>query len=55
MHADHVNMVKFRSGSDDGYKAVDYIQFIIQDAPVKVGSQWEKGDRVKDDTRFSIH
>jgi hypothetical protein len=48
MHADHINMVKFRSASDEGYtKVLDYIQIMTQDAPDKVGSKWEKEARVK--------
>jgi hypothetical protein len=54
IHADHVNMVKFRSRSDEGYKKVlDYIQIMIQDAPDKVSFKWEKEDRVKADTRLA--
>jgi hypothetical protein len=53
MHADHANMVKFRSRSDKGYKkALDYIQIMTQDAPDKAGFQWEKEGRVKAGTRF---
>jgi hypothetical protein len=48
MHADHVNMVKFKSRSDEGYKKVlDYIQIMTQGALDKIGSQWEKEGRVK--------
>jgi hypothetical protein len=56
MHADHINMVKFGSKLDEGYKKIlDYIQIMAQDAPDKVGSKWEQEDRVKAGTRFLIH
>jgi hypothetical protein len=56
MHADHVNMVKFRSRSDEGYKKIlDYIQIMTQDAPDKVASKWEKESRVKAGMRFLSH
>jgi hypothetical protein len=56
MHADHINMVKFRSGSDEGYKKMlDYIQIMTQAAPDKIGSQWEKEGRVKAGTQFLIY
>jgi hypothetical protein len=55
MHADHINMVKFRSRSDEGYKKLlDFIQIMTQDAPDKIGSQWEKEDRVRTGKRFLI-
>jgi hypothetical protein len=53
MHTDHIKMVKFTSGSDEGYKKVlDYLQIMAQDAPDKVSSQWEKEGRVKEGTQF---
>jgi hypothetical protein len=53
MHTDHINMVKFRSRSDEGYKKVsDYIQIMAREAPDKVGSRWEKEGRVKEGTQF---
>jgi hypothetical protein len=53
MHADHVNMVKFRSKSDEGYqKVLDYIQIMTWNAPDKVRSQWEKEGRVKAGTQY---
>jgi hypothetical protein len=56
MHADHINMVKFHSGSDEGYKKVlDYIQIMAEDAPDKIGFQWEKEGRVKAGTQLLIH
>jgi hypothetical protein len=56
MHADHVNMVKFKSRLDEGYrKVLDYIHIMTQDAPDKVASQWEMEDRIKAGTWFLIH
>jgi hypothetical protein len=55
MHADHINTVKFRSRSDEGYqKILDFIQIMTWEAPDKVDSQWEKEDRVKAGTWFLI-
>jgi hypothetical protein len=54
----HINIVKFGSKLDEeDMKILDYIQIIMmaQDAPDKVGSEWEKEDRVKAGMRFLIH
>jgi hypothetical protein len=55
MHTDHINMVKFQSRLDEGYKKVlDYIQIMTRDGPDKIGSQWEKEVGGKAGMRFLI-
>jgi hypothetical protein len=59
MHSDHVNMVKFKSRLDEGYKKIlDYIQIMTQAAPNEVACKWERESKVKAGRRclmYSCH
>lgn len=47
IHADHINMVKFSSKEDGGYKTViGQLRLMAQDAKDKVAARWEVERRV---------
>jgi hypothetical protein len=42
IHADHINMVKFASKEDSGYRTVSgHLQIMAQDAGEVISSRWE--------------
>jgi hypothetical protein len=47
IYADHVNMVKFASKEDNGYKTVSgHLQIMVQGARDVVALRWDDEDRV---------
>ncbi|KAF2228898.1 hypothetical protein EV356DRAFT_456844 [Viridothelium virens] len=47
MHADHINMVKFASKEDIGYRTVSsHLWIMTQDATAIVRSRWEEENRI---------
>lgn len=43
IHANHINMVKFASKEDSGYKAISrHLQLMVRDADGKIKAEWEK-------------
>lgn len=47
IHADHVNMVKFASEEDNGYKIVSgHLRIMAQSASYVITSRWEEESRV---------
>ncbi|KAJ6125811.1 hypothetical protein N7471_010304 [Penicillium samsonianum] len=47
IHADHINMVKFASNSDEGYRKVSgHIKMMVADASIVIGPRWETEGRV---------
>ncbi|KAF7502238.1 hypothetical protein GJ744_006309 [Endocarpon pusillum] len=48
INADHINMVKFASREDDGYKKISgHLQLLAQEAPHAVGARWAKQIRIE--------
>lgn len=46
--ADHLNMVKFASREDEGYKKVSgHLQLLAEEAPNVIGMRWEEQNRIK--------
>lgn len=42
IHADHINMVKFRSKDDPGYRTVSrHLKLMTVDAGNAIGGRWE--------------
>ncbi|KAL9082422.1 MAG: hypothetical protein Q9165_008899, partial [Trypethelium subeluteriae] len=60
IHADHVNMIKFASREDHGYKTISRcLRMMVQDASDPITSRWEDEGRVdavriNSDVSFSI-
>ena len=49
--ADHINMVKFGSKEDSGYKAVSgHLQVMVQSGMNVVALRWEQEDRFNEGT-----
>ncbi len=47
IHADHINMVKFASKEDNGYRTVlGHLQIIAQNASEVISTRWEMEMRV---------
>jgi hypothetical protein len=47
IHADHINMTKFASKEDNGYKTVSgHLQVMSQSANNVIASRWEEESRV---------
>ena len=47
IYADHINMVKFATNEDAGYKTVaGQLRVMVQDASDKVAARWEAESRV---------
>jgi hypothetical protein len=47
VHADHINMVKFASKEDNGYKTVSgYLRIMAQSASDVISARWEEEGRV---------
>ena len=47
IHANHINMVKFASEGDNGYKTVSgYLRIMAQSAVDVIISRWEEESRV---------
>jgi hypothetical protein len=47
IHADHINMVKFASNEDNGYRTVSgHLRIMAQDAINIICSRWEEEKRV---------
>ena len=47
IHADHINMVKFSSKDDDGYKTVSgHLQIMSQSANNVIASRWKEERRI---------
>jgi hypothetical protein len=47
IHANHINMVKFASKEDSGYRTVcGHLRIMAQDASKHVRSRWEKEERL---------
>lgn len=47
IYADHINMVKFTSNQDNGYKTLaGHIRLMVQDSNDKVSARWETERRV---------
>lgn len=46
--ADHLDMVKFASREDGGYKKVSgHLQLLAEEAPNVIGMRWEEQNRIK--------
>ncbi|MCJ1271049.1 hypothetical protein MMC22_010948 [Lobaria immixta] len=46
--ANHLNMVKFTSREDGGYKKISgYLQVLAEDAPDVIGARWEEQARIR--------
>ena len=42
IHADHINMVKFASNEDNGYRTVSgHLRLMARDAKEVIGTRWE--------------
>lgn len=49
--ADHLNMVKFASSEDGGYRKVSgHLQLLAEEAPDAIGARWEEQDKIKKGT-----
>ena len=47
IHADHINMVKFASKQDNGYKTVSgHLRLMVRDAGKVVDKQWDVETRM---------
>ena len=47
IHANHINMVKFSSKEDSGYRRVSgHLRIMVQDAGETIRSRWEEERRV---------
>jgi hypothetical protein len=47
IHADHINMVKFASKGDNGYKTVSgHLRIMVQSAGDVIALRWEEEGRV---------
>jgi hypothetical protein len=47
IHADHINMVKFASKDDHGYRTVSrHLRIMAQDASEVISSRWEAERKV---------
>jgi hypothetical protein len=47
IHADHINMVKFASKEDNGYKVVSgHLQIMAQSASDVISTRWGEESRV---------
>jgi hypothetical protein len=47
IHADHINMVKFASREDNGYRTLSgHLQIMAQNASEVISSRWEEERRV---------
>lgn len=47
IHADHINMVKFASKEDNGYRTVSgHLRIMAQNASEAIGARWEMEMRV---------
>ena len=47
IHADHINMVKFETSSDDGYKTVSgHLRLMAGRACDAIGRRWDTEGRV---------
>ena len=47
IHADHINMVKFASKDDNGYRTVSgYLRIMAQSAGEVISSRWDEEGRV---------
>jgi hypothetical protein len=52
IHADHINMVKFASKKDSGYRTVSgHLQIMAQDAGEIIRSRWDEESRVNAGTQ----
>ena len=52
IHADHVNMTRFHSQSDNGYKTIsEHLQIMVVDIGDSIQSRWETEERI-DEGRF---
>lgn len=50
--ADHLNMVKFASGEDGGYKTVSgHLQLLADEAPNVIDARWEEQKKIKEGTK----
>jgi hypothetical protein len=48
IHADHINMVKFASKQDNGYRTVSgHLQIMAENAGEAIALQWAEEDRVE--------
>lgn len=48
IHANHLDMVKFTSCEDEGYKKVSgHLQILAGDAPDAIGARWKKHGRIE--------
>ena len=48
IHADHINMVKFISKEDSGYRKVSgHLRIMVQSASDVIASKWAKERRVE--------
>ena len=46
--ANHINMVKFSSDKDEGYKKISgHLQLLAEDAPDAISTRWGEEDRIK--------
>lgn len=47
IHADHINMVKFASKHDNGYKTVSgHLRLMVRDASKVIDKQWDVETRM---------
>ncbi len=52
IHSDHINMVKFVSKEDVGYRTVsEHLQIMMETAVGSIQSQWEAEARINDGGR----
>jgi hypothetical protein len=53
--ADHVNLVKFSSRQDVGYRKVsEYLQVMTENASVVIRAQWDDQDRIENGTLLCL-
>jgi hypothetical protein len=54
IHANHIDMVKFASAEDPGYKVVSqHLQLWARDAPKATKARWKTQDRIDEGTTTS--
>ena len=55
IHADHINMVKFESNSDSGYKKISgHLQIMAESAGDVISPRWQEESRVSENVSENL-
>ena len=55
IEADHLNMVKYASREDGGYKKVSgYLRLLAEEAPDAISARWTEENRIKRGERTAL-